>query len=104
MHTKIIQIENKIKRIKQELAKINSMRPGSLTKQYHNPKEKKGGYYQISYTHQMKSRTEYVKPQFVKELKNQIKNHKKFKRLITQWGDLAIQHSKLMIKYNLKMN
>ena len=43
-------IEKRIKQIKQELQTIHEMRPGSLTCQYHNPKEKTGAYYQLSYT------------------------------------------------------
>jgi hypothetical protein len=31
------------------------MRPGLLTKQYKNSKEKIGGYYQISYTYKMQT-------------------------------------------------
>ena len=50
----IEQIENEIAQIKTELMTIGSMRPGSLTCQYKNPKEKLGENYQISYTFKMK--------------------------------------------------
>jgi hypothetical protein len=74
------------------------MRPGSLTKQYLKPKEKKGPYWQISYTYKMKSRTEYVKADFVPRLEKQIVEFKKHKQLVQQWIDLAIEHSKLSIE------
>ena len=77
---------------------IGEMRPGLLTRQYQYPKEKKGGFHQISYTYKMKSKTEYVRPEFVKDLKVQIANYKKFKKLIQEWIDLAIEYSKLKIK------
>lgn len=95
---KLTSIENKIASIKQELQSIGPMRPGSLTKQYLKPKEQKGPYWQISYTYKMKSRTEYVKEEFVPLLENQIKEFKKHKSLIQLWIDLAIEHSKLSIE------
>lgn len=78
------------------------MRPGSLTKQYRRPEEKTGAFYQISYTHQMKSRTEYVRPQFVEEVQQQIQNYKKFKKLIEEWTALGIQYSKLSMKSEIE--
>jgi hypothetical protein len=91
----LLQVEKQIDRIKQELLKINAMRPGSLTRQYKNPKEKTGGFYQISYTHKNKSKTEYVKAQHVNALKKQISAYKKLKFLVEQWIDLSIKYSKL---------
>jgi hypothetical protein len=46
----------------------------------------------------MKSKTEYVRAEFVKDLKGQIKTFKRFKKLIQQWIDLAIRHSQIKIK------
>jgi hypothetical protein len=54
------QIEQRIDRIKQALQEIGAMRPGSLTRQYKDPQHHTGAYWQISYTRQMRSRTEYV--------------------------------------------
>ena len=55
------QIEKRIERIKLELAKIEVMRPGSLTQQYKDPQQQTGSYYQLSYTLDMRSRTEYIR-------------------------------------------
>lgn len=101
-NNKLSQIESKIAGIKENLSNIGEMRPGTLTMQFQKPKEKKGGFYQISYTHHMKSRTEYVRPQFVKDLKKQIAAYKKFKKLIETWVDLAIEHSKLKIALTIE--
>jgi hypothetical protein len=98
MQKKITEIEKKIKKIKQELQTIGEMRPGSLTLQYQKPMEKKGEFYQISYTHHMKSRTQHVRPEFVEELQMQIKTYKQFKKLTTEWVDLAIEYSILKIE------
>jgi hypothetical protein len=96
------QIETRIAAIKRELQKIGEMRPGSLTCQYKDPKTKSGGSYQISYTHHMKSRTEYVRPQYVKMLEKQIANHARFKKLVQEWVGLAIEHSKMKIQLAIK--
>lgn len=98
MHKKLDPIEKKIAKIKEKLARIEEMRPGSLTYQYQKPKEKKGGFYQISYTYRMKSKTEYIKAEFVQDMKGQIATFKRFKKLIQQWVDLAIEHSQLKIR------
>ena len=42
----------------------------------------------------MKSKTEYEKPEDVLKLRNEIKEYKRFKMLMQQWLDLAIQKSK----------
>jgi hypothetical protein len=103
MKSKNIQrIEEKIKTIKSRLQDIGEMRPGSLTKQYGNPKEQTGAYFQISYTHKMKSKTEYVRPKFVKEVRQQIRNYKKFKKLIEEWVELGIQYSQLSMKAEIE--
>ena len=55
------------------------MRPGSLTKQYKNPESQAGPYYQISYTLDMKSRTEYIRKEFIGGIRQQISNYKRFR-------------------------
>jgi hypothetical protein len=93
----LTQIEKRIEKIKQELLSTGQMRPGSLTRQYHKPKDKTGAYYQLSYTHKMKSRTEYVRPEYVEQLSKQISQYKRFKELVEEWIELGIQHSKMQI-------
>ena len=95
---RIQQIERRIERIKEALRHIGPMRPGSLTRQYKDRKHKTGAYWQISYTRQMKSRTEYVREEWVPEIRRQIATHKRFKRLIDQWIELDIERSKLTMQ------
>jgi len=95
---RIQQIERRIDRIKETLLEIGPQRPGSLTRQYKDPKNHAGAYWQISYTRHMKSRTEYVRQECVKELRRQIATHKRFKRLVDQWIDLSIEHSRLTMQ------
>jgi hypothetical protein len=95
---RIPQIEQRIDRIKTTLMEIGPMRPGSLTRQYKDPQHHTGAYWQISYTRRMKSRTEYVRQECVQELRRQIVTHKRFKRLVDQWIDLSIEHSRLTMQ------
>lgn len=92
---KLRQIEGKIEKIKKELQLIGEMRPGTLSKQYKDPEKKRGQYCQLSFTHKMKSRTEYIRPVFVQETKQQVKVYKKFKKLLEGWVDLSIEYCRL---------
>src|ERR1700681_154919 len=95
---RIQQIERGIDRIKRALLEIGPMRRVPLPRQYKDPQHHTGAYWQISYTRQMKSRTEYVRPEWVKEIRRQTATHKRFKRLVDQWIDLSIEHSRLTMK------
>lgn len=92
------KIEQEIERIKAQLGTIGVVRPGSLTRQYKDPKTHAGGYYQVSYTHRMKSRTAYVRAPFAKEVRQQIRDYKKLKQLIEKWVALGIEHSQLSMR------
>ena len=95
MHTKKIEsLEKKIERIVGKLATSQPMRPGSISKQYRDRQNKKGVYYQLSYTHKMKSRTEHVWPEHVKSLQKEIEEYRKFKKLTSELIDLSIELSK----------
>ena len=94
-HKRIQRTGQRIDRIKRALMEIGRMRPGSLTRQYKDPQHHAGAYWQISYTRRMKSRAEYVRREWVKELRRQIVTHKRFKRLVDQWIDLSIERSSL---------
>ena len=95
---RIRQIEQRIARIKEDLGRIGPIRPGSLTRQYRNPKQRVGAYWQISYTRQMKSHTEYVRPEWQPDIRKQIANYKQFTRLVEQWIALGIECSKLRMQ------
>jgi hypothetical protein len=92
------QIEKKIASIKEALWVVGPMRPGSLTEQFKDRENEAGGFWQISYTRHMQSRTEYIRREWVKTTQKQIKEYKKFKRLIDTWVALAIDHAKLTMK------
>lgn len=95
---RIREIEKRIDMIKAGLQKIGPMRPGSLTCQYRNPKGKTRPFWQLSYTRNMKSRSEYVRREMVKELKKEIAAYKRFKALVDEWVDLSIERSQARVR------
>ena len=92
------KISQEIERIKAQLARLGIVRPGSLTRQYKDPKQQTGAYYQVSYTHRMQSRTAYVRASFVKEVRQQIRDYHTLKTLIERWVALGIEHSQLSMR------
>ena len=95
---RLAQIERRIGKIKGELAEIGKMRPGSLTRQYKDPETQSGPYYQLSYTLDMKSRTDYIRRECVSDIRRQTRNYKRFKKLSAEWIALSIEHSRLAMK------
>lgn len=95
---RLSQVKKRISKIKAQLCVIEEMRPGSLTSQYKNPKDQTGRYYQLSYTLEMKSRTDYIPKDSVEDIRREIKNYKKFKDLVNEWVHLGIEQSKLKLK------
>lgn len=104
------KLKNKIESVKQELLKIGEMRPGSLSKQYSacqkpgckcvdpvNPK-RHGPFYQLSYSHRGKSTTQFIRPQFVAEVRRQIRAYKKFRSLTDEWVALSLELAKLKME------
>ena len=99
---RIRQIDRRIERIKKALQEIGPMRPGSLTRQFHDPQERVGAYWQLSYTRHMRSRTEYVRPEWVAETRRQIAAYKRFKRLVDDWIAIAIERAQLVMRMDKK--
>src|SRR2546423_14960840 len=101
------QLQAQIEKVKAELLKLGPMRPGSLSQQYSSCKkpgckcvdpvhpQKHGPFYQLSYTYLGKSPTQFVRPQFVTEVRTQLANYKKFKALPQQWVPLPLELCKL---------
>ena len=94
MEDKNKYIYGKIKKIKSDLLKIGPMRPGNINEQFKNPKEKTGSYYQLNYTHNMKTKTEYIRKSMLVPLREETSEYRKFKALIEQWIELSVEASK----------
>ena len=98
MSTQLERTEEKIARVKQELLALGPMRPGSITRQYRRPQKKERPFYQISYTHRMRSRSEYVRPDHLEALTRETANFRRFKKLLDCWTDLALKASQLRVR------
>jgi len=104
------RIEAQIEKVKARLLTIGEMRPGSLSKQYSACQkpgckcvdpvkpQKHGPFYQLSYSHRGKSTTQFVRPQFVPEVRKQLAAYKKFKGLTEKWVALALTLAKLKME------
>lgn len=73
--------EEKVRAIKEQIVALGPMRPGKLSVQYHKPIEKAQAFYQISYTIQKRSRSDYVREADPERVKAEIENYQTFKRL-----------------------
>lgn len=92
-------IESRIEKIKNELAKLGDMRPGSLTVQ---TRSWGGEYCQLSYSHKGKGHTEYVSMEQRKEVECQVANYRKFRDLTKEWVELGIKLCKLKTQRDAK--
>lgn len=92
----------KIEEVKSEIQHYGDMRPGSVTKQFHRRGEKAWPYWQISYTHKRRSKTEYIRDEFVEEIQSQVATYKKFKLAVDKLVELNILLSKERIKVATK--
>ena len=81
-------IKKEIDSIKKALSALGRMRPGSLTTQ----KRARGSkYHQLSYSHDGKGHTEYVRKTNVPAVRKELVNYRKFRKLIIRWVGLEIK-------------
>lgn len=92
---KLTRIEKAIEEIKNRIFDVGDIRPGSLSKQMRRSKEKYGAYWHLSYTHKGKGHTEYIREEFVQQLKQEVKNYKRYRMLFERLVTLSIEKSKL---------
>ena len=105
------QLEREISKVKQELAGLGALRPGSLSMQYNvcscpsckcraDPPQKHGPYYQVSSTRKGRGSTKYVKEEDVPTIREQLQNYKRMKELVDRWVELSVQLSNLRLSRN----
>ena len=99
-------IENRIEKIKQQIAAIGEIRPGALSQQYNvcgNPTcrckadtpIKHGPYYQISFTWKGRSQSQFIRDDDVDQARQQLENYRHLRGLIEEWVTLAVDLSRL---------
>jgi hypothetical protein len=87
--------EERIRKNLRELSEIQRMRPGTLSVQYHKPKEQKYPFHQLSYTFKGKSRSEYIRAENVPAIRKELKAYKRFKALSEEIMELSIEASRM---------
>lgn len=95
----------KIEAVRGDLNQIGNMRPGSVTKQLRKRGDKEWSCWQLSYTLNGVSKTEYVRDEFLTQIKNEIAEYKKFKTLNEKLVELSVALSKekiQLLKENFK--
>jgi len=92
------KLEGRIIAIRAKIAGLGDMRPGSLTRQYRKPQEGKQPFHQLSYTHEGKSRSDYVRAENLQTIRREIKEYKRFRKLSETLVTLSIKASRLRCK------
>ena len=95
---RLAKIARRIEQLKAALATVGDLRPGSLTRQYKDPDSQRGPYYQLSYTLDRQSRTEYIRREWVADIRRRSSHYKRFKKRCAEWIALGIEHSRLAMK------
>jgi hypothetical protein len=96
----------RIAQIKTELAQLGPLRPGHLSQQYNvcgtpgcrckaEPPEKHGPYYQISYTWQGKSSSQFVRGENLTAVQQQLRNYARLRALVDEWIGLGLAAAQL---------
>ena len=88
---RLAQWQAQLARAKAHLAGIGPMRPGTLSQQYKDPVNKTGAFWQLSYTHNMRSRSRYVRPDEVQLIKPLLVNFKRFRARVDRCVDLSVK-------------
>ncbi len=76
---------------KAQLAQLGPMRPGSLSQQYRDPATKAGAFWQLSYTHNMRSRSRHVRADELTHIKPLLATFKRFRLLVDRCVDLSVK-------------
>ena len=108
VNRRIQKIEAKIQHLKDQLAALGPLRPGSLSRQYHvcrkpgcrcqdpdHPK-RHGPYYHLDYVHHGKKTTRFVRPAQLQEVRQQLATFKTLRRLVDQWISLGVERAELL--------
>ena len=100
------QLENEIAKIKRQIADLEDLRPGTLSKQYNvcgtpgcrckaSPPQRHGPYYQLSLARKGKSKTRFVRREEVATIQKELQNYAELRALVDRWIDLATELSDL---------
>ena len=96
-------LEAQITHLKSQLQAQGPMRPGSLSLQYNvcgkagcrckDPKHPRrhGPYCQLNYVYRGKKTSKFIRREILDQVRTELANYKKFRRLTEQWIGLALR-------------
>jgi hypothetical protein len=105
-----LSLEARIAQIKQEITSLGAdLQPGIVTQQYNvcgkaacrckaDPPQRHGPYYQLSFTRKGKSTTQFVKPEDLRLVRQQVRNYRRLRRLMDRWIALGMQLAWLRLR------
>jgi hypothetical protein len=79
-----------------QLAQLGPMRLGSLSQQYRNQAKRTGAFWQLRYTHNMRSRSRHPRAQELAHIKLFLANFKRFRELVGLSVKVADRQTELM--------
>jgi len=102
-------LEAQIAKLKQTIVGLGDLRPGKLSQQYNvcgkadcrckaDPPQKHGPYYQLSFSRNGKSSTQFVRKEDLAVVRQQVKNYQRLRELTDRWITLGMELSRLKLQ------
>jgi len=109
MNRRPSSLEARIATLKQAIVRLGDLRPGKLSQQYNvcgkadcrckaDPPQKHGPYYQLSFTRNGKSSTQFVRKEDLAVVRQQLRNYQQLRELIDRWITLGMELSRLKLQ------
>ena len=104
-------LEATIERLKQELLTLGDLRPGTLSEQYNvcgkagcackaDPPRKHGPYYQVSFTWQGRSHTQFVRRENLAATRQQLRTYERLRALVDAWVAAGIGARRAAVRHS----
>lgn len=102
-------LEARIDQLKQAVVGLGDLRPGKLSQQYNvcgkaecrckaDPPQKHGPYYQLSFTRNGKSSSQFVRQADLAVVRQQLRNYQRLRELVDRWIALGMELSRLKLQ------
>jgi len=100
------EIDTRIAAIQRALGALGPLHPGSISRQYNvcgnptcrckaDPPHRHGPYYQLSYTHQRKSSSIFIREPDLAEIEQHLRTYERLRALVDEWIGLSIERARL---------
>jgi hypothetical protein len=102
-------LEARIDQLKQAVVGLGDLRPGKLSQQYNvcgkaecrckaDPPQKHGPYYQLSFTRNGKSSSQFVRREDLAVVRQQLRNYQRLRELVDRWIAWGMELSRLKLQ------